>query len=430
MLEAQIPLAVLGEEEEPTFNKRLFSDWVFWLAVGLPFLLRLLEGLHFHFPSVPYLRLGTFGTVPILFNIKDAALRSLFDTTFVEIHLALIGIAILMRADVSAGFWGFELGMLFVGWLMLLVGIGQGEQAYTAHWTFGYSMLIRFSRLGASFAAVAYMLWAARERLSMAWRLTWHPGDAESSEDSALGWSLWGIVGGCAIYLSWALASGMGFDTAMVMLIVQIAIIIILARVIADGGIFWCSASLDPMINTSLITGTEHMTPRTVSMMVMSNQMPMAPRGNILPNMMDGLKLASVLKISPGRMMSFMFAGVGLASIFSLAAVLYIAYTHGAQYLNPQTFNFTAAWPWETAERYILHRSGPNTAVLLTMIGGAAAMLRFIWLHRKFQWWPLYPFAFALAESATMEMLWLSLLIGWVIRVVVLRMGAQPDTVE
>jgi hypothetical protein len=57
------------------------------------------------------------------------------------------------------------------------------------------------------------------------------------------------------------------------------------------------------------------------------------------------------------------------------------------------------------------------------MIGGAAAMLRFIWLHRKFQWWPLYPFAFALAESATMEMLWLSLLIGWVIRVVVLRMG-------
>ncbi len=423
---ALIPLAVVGEGDKPSFNRELTKDWVFWMAAGLPFFLRLLEGLNFHYPIVPSLTLGRLGGIGEVFGIVDPRWVSLLGSNYIEIHLALVGVAILMRSEVSAGLWGFEWFMLGIGALFFYSGIGQGQASYTPEWTWGYSLFKRFARLGGSIVAVGYMLYSARLQLARAWRLAWRPGEALNDDELFLRWGFWLVGLGSVLYLGWAVLSGMEMDTALIMLGLHAVVIVVVSRIVADGGLLWCSVSLDPMINTALLTGTEHMSGRGVTMMVLSNQMPMAPRGNILPSIMDGFRMGSAVKASPGKLLASMGLGVAVASIAGLVFVLYLAYTEGALFLHTDTFQGSAGWPWGSGTNYLLHPAGPNSAAWLTTLLGGALMGIFIWLYRSFSWWPFYPFGFAIAESATIEHLWMSLLIGWAIRVIIMRMaGAQ-----
>jgi len=102
----QVPLAVVGEEQTPGFNRALIRDVVFWIAFAVPLALRSLQALHFYFPAVPRVPLGQIGNVYEFF--QNPRWRELFDTTRIEVHLALVGIAVFMRQEVSASLWAFE----------------------------------------------------------------------------------------------------------------------------------------------------------------------------------------------------------------------------------------------------------------------------------------------------------------------------------
>jgi len=416
---AQVPLAVLGEEAVPGFNTALRRDVVFWIAFAVPFVVRMLQGLHHYRPAVPTVTL--VGILPLSSMFQNPSWQSLFDTTSFEIHLALVGIAVLMRQEVSASFWVFEWFYLGVGAILYLIGFGAGTQTNTPQETFGYVMFIYYSRLGGTLAAATILLWAIREQIARAWKLLWHPLSAEDGDDRLLRWVAWLILAGAVLYLGWAYAGGMNLRAALVVLGVHVAVLVVLARIIADGGLFWASLSLDPMRCTVRFLGTDWMSGDTLTFLAFSNQVPMAARANLLPSIMDSFQIGNKTGVRTSRLLWGMVIGVAVATVVSLAVVLWMSYTYGALTLDQGMFLSTASFPFEESANYLTNPATVNVASIWTTALGAALMVLFITLHRRFPWWPVYPLGFALAESATMEHMWLSVFLGWVIHVLIVR---------
>ena len=44
-------------------------------------------------------------------------------------------------------------------------------------------------------------------------------------------------------------------------------------------------------------------------------------------------------------------------------------------------------------------------------------------LRLNFAWWPLHPIGFLMAYSAPMQRIWLSVFIGWILKVLIVRFG-------
>jgi hypothetical protein len=419
----QIPLAVIGDEAEPTFNRELRRDAVFWVAFLIPFLLRLLDGLHFYFPAVPNIPIGDLGSWNELLGVDEPGWKDLFDTTRMEIHLALVGIAILMRQEVSASFWFFQWFYLGVGALMTIAGYGMGQHTYTPQETFGYVMFIYYARLGGTFVAAAMLFWAAREHIARAWQLALRPWRASVEDDYLLRWVVWLILGGAVLYLGWAHAGGMELKIALFMLTIHVAVLVVLARIIADGGLFWVSLSLDPMRSVVRFLGTNAMSGKTLTMMALSNHVPMASRANLLPSIMDSFKLGERTAIGPSKVVRTLVIAIVIATFAGLAAILWISYTYGASNLDSGVFLSTPGFPYDESAKYMQSPAQINaTSIWMTVLGGAL-MAVFIGLHRRLVWWPIYPLGFAVAESATMEHMWLSVFIGWAIHVLIVRLG-------
>jgi len=53
--------------------------------------------------------------------------------------------------------------------------------------------------------------------------------------------------------------------------------------------------------------------------------------------------------------------------------------------------------------------------------GLAAAAV--IAMRARFVWWPLHPIGMAISQSYAMDVMWLSILISWLLKVVLLRYG-------
>jgi len=415
----QVPLALLGNDETPGFNRELRKDVVFWGAFAIPVVLRALQGLHHHFPSVPMVPIGDLGNVGLMF--QDPVWADLFNTTSLQIHLALVGIAILMRSEVSASFWVFEWFYLGVGAFLYSMGPGEGAFAYTPQATFGYVMFIYYCRLGGTLVAATLLLWTARPYITRGWRLLIRGVSERRDGDGLLMWSVPLIVVGIAMYLGWAHAGGMTMGAALLMLIVYVASLVVLARIIADGGLFWASLSLDPMRTTVRFLGTEAMSGETLTMVAFTNHVPMAPRSNILPSIMDSFQFGNKTGVSPNKIVAGMAVGILSVGIFSLATLLWLSYSHGATNLDVGVILSSATFPFAEAGTYMRNAASVNVASIWTTVLGGVLMSIFIFLHRRLLWWPVYPFGFAIAESATMEHMWLSVFIGWFVHVIVVR---------
>lgn len=420
----QVPLAILGEGDVPGFNRALRRDVAFWAAFAVPVLLRFLEGVHFYIPTMPFVRFGSFNG-PSTY-LQDPAWQALFSTTGVEIHLALVGIAVLMRSPVSASFWVFEWFYLGVGVILYTAGFGEGVYTNTPMETFGYNMFIYFSRLGGTLVGAAILLHGSKEQIIRAWQLVWSPRTARDDEERVIRLTMPLIVGGIALYTGWALAGGMGPVSIAIMVVVFIATVIVVARIIADGGLFWASLSLDPMRTTVRVVGTTTMSSGELTTIAISNHVPMANRGNILPSIMDGFQMGRKTGVSDTRVLSGMALGVVVVAVFGLTSLLYIIYTRSALMCDPHLIQSVATFPFEEPIRYLTVAAGTNWPSIFTMLLGGGLMLAFVTLYRRVDWWPVYPFGFAIAESATMEHMWFSVFLGWAIHVIVMRIwGAE-----
>jgi len=141
----------------------------------------------------------------------------------------------------------------------------------------------------------------------------------------------------------------------------------------------------------------------------------------LMPHYLNNFKLAE--ETSTPR--QSLIAAQAIAVVIGLAvawwAHLLLAYTKGAYALQALSYLNWSKAPFDVASRFIALPQGPDPTSYAFMAVGAGAFLGLSYLRATFLWWPLHPAGLLL--GSVMEEQWLSILIAWACKSLILRYG-------
>jgi hypothetical protein len=162
--------------------------------------------------------------------------------------------------------------------------------------------------------------------------------------------------------------------------------------------------------------------PTDLTMMGLFNFFNRAYRGHPMPHGIEGFRIAERLHMDYLRYFLAMAVAVIAGTVCSFWALLVILEKYGAtqvsglgEWFGRETWDQVNLW-FTTPPA---HQAQPTLAIgigLLTTFGLAA-------LRMNLTWWPFHPVGYAVSGSWSMDQLWASIFLAWLIKVLILKYG-------
>ncbi len=423
---AQIPLMIMGDDPHPSWRSSLFRNPLLWIGIAVPFVFHGINGLHEYFPSVPEVKLTS-----ILLSDVFKGSRMLQDLPFsrwagiqLNFYWSVIGISYLLRSEVSLGVWAFEWFYRFEELAFEISGIGYGQHNFSPLHTFGYSLTARYARVGAVVVASGLFLWASRHEL-------WEMGQAafgrrpraiDAHETSEIPWwSFWMLASGLAIYFAWTYLAGMGVIIPFILLVFFLLIAVTTARIVAATGLLWVYDYFVPMQGLQKIVGTARIDPQSFTLVGFVDYAVLPNRANIMPQTLDGMRIARETRITGSHFFLGMTLGVIVTVVISFGIAIAMGYRYGAINLDTAYFQGGGNWLFDRVAGFQRYHVWTDWTVIGIITAGGGFMAGLLYLHRTFLWWPLYPLGFIIAGTPTSAQIWFPLFVGWVAKALVMR---------
>ena len=410
--------------EEALDGKRLlsfFANRFMVLGLLVPFILHLINGLHFYFPSVPQ--------IPTLIlagpYFPKHGLFSGFHKLKIFIYPAFIGFAFLTSRQISFSFWlFFLLGGLLYG---LLGVLGYNIPTAALGVTFGPALSSpeETQVIGAYAVFFIFILWLARHHLLDVARQCFFIGKRKKSEvqwvsPKVSGWGFWL---GTAILIFWCRKFGMPLRVALLLLGAFFFIMLVSSKVICQGGIPYLTLSAAPTDGLLSFFGSRFFTNLGLIMAaVMQKVMFVDLRESMMPSLVHGAKVSEGI-----RNRRMVYTGIILAAVtgvvVSFVAMLALCYKYGIRGLQVDWATRTTLGVYENVQRLLEVPGEPHQWVLIFSAIGAVVMLILVILYQRLYWWPIHPIGYLTAYSSAMRILWFSFMVGWLCNHLSLRYG-------
>ncbi len=414
----QVPLEMVGST---TAMRYLFLNPLMWVCFIFSAGLYLVRGLHAYFPSLPDVNLQR--QTEVLFPTGPF---SVFNYMPIHIYPEMIGIAYLLSREVAFSFWFFFLLRRLQQALRIWLGINiEHEQFFTMQTIGGYTVLA-FS-----------LLYTARHYIADVLRLAIRGANGEKAErtmgDNPVGSARLLIFGAAMCFIGiwvWYRIVGIDWFYGLLTLIGLLITSIVVSRVVCEAGIFVYSSPF--RVNQALfdIFGTDRIGARNTVMLTAVSWVQIRSTATMaMPYLMQAFKIGSVANLNRRHLLYAMLASICIAILACHVLYPYIIYTHGVGKLG--------WWP---------SRSAFNTANLLgnnllsprhMTVGNFTALLwgaAFTWFLVKmrltFLSFPFHPLGFVAWLGWPIDRYWLSILIGWAIKVAVLRFAGYKAWYE
>jgi hypothetical protein len=240
-------------------------------------------------------------------------------------------------------------------------------------------------------------------------------------------WALWGLLASGALLIGWCAAAGMSVGVAVFSMLVFFGFVVGLSRIVCEGGVMWMAGTLPipQFLQTTL--GTQAM-PRGDWIQVQAQSfLSDDPRCLVAPNLFHGMKLADATQSSVWKMMAAMGAALAVGTVFSLVENVWLAYRYpgGAINLSSPRYAGRGSDIWRGLLGQLDPPRHPQPAQIAFMGVGAATAWGLGFLRARWVWWPLHPVGYVFAQTWAMEWCWLSVLIAWLAKTIVLRYGGH-----
>ena len=237
--------------------------------------------------------------------------------------------------------------------------------------------------------------------------------------------AVWGAIGGVLFIVFWLRMSGMSARVIPMFLFGAFVVFLGLARIVAEGGVGFCRAQMVPPPFVVYGLGTELLDTSTLVSMGFTYAWSTDIRTTVMASSINGFKLVDTLGIRKRPLMWAIFLAVLVSMIGSIWITLKLAYTYGG--INLQRW-FFGGLP-RTAFDFVADKlRNPVTPDIVwprwffTGIG-AAVMAVLMFARHRFTWWPLHYLGFPIGDTWVMEWVWFSILLGWLLKVLVLKYG-------
>lgn len=404
-------------------EQRLFAflgDPFLLSGLCVPLFIHTLGGLAAHFPTVPAL------PTEILAGSYFPATGFLsgFQKLKIFIYPAFIGFAFITTRQVSFSFWLF---FLLAG---LLAGILQASGVQIPDSALGtlYGPVISRPEetqvIGASIVFFCFMIWLARTYLLETVMQCLRPG----TPSPGAGWlspraSLLGTAAGLAALCGWSAFWGMGLGPSVMLYAAFFTVMLVVARLVCQGGIPYASLNTAPSDATLSLFGSGPLGNMGLVLgMSLQKMLFVDVRESLLPSLMHAGKISERMG-RRGFMGLALAAAVLLAVAASFLGMLYLCHRHGIQELDMDWATRTTQTVFANSRRLLDAPQAPDPWVLLFILAGAVVMSVLVLCYYLFPWWPIHPIGYMLAFSSSMRILWFSFLVGWACNTLCLRYG-------
>lgn len=391
----------------------LFSNRLFLLGFAFTAMITLINGLNFHYPVVPNLRLRT--NIGHLFTEKP---WNAIGWMPIAIYPWIVGLVFFIPLDLSFSVWFFYLFTKFqrivasvVGWRSL-PGFPYFNQQTTGGW------------LG----LLVIALWLTRKHLkdvfikALRFRARTPEESSAQKEPMSPRTALIGLVLGSSFLVLFCMAGGMSFWIALPFFFLLVGLEITITRIRAELGppqheLGWVGP--DTILATTI--GPRRLGGKNLTVLTFLYFTDRAIASHSMPHQLEGFKIAERLGMNARRLAAAMMIAVVVGVVSALWSLLYSAYNKGVA----SGFMGYVGIPWESFNRLArwLRYPGDTNYPELGFIGaGFLFSLTMMFLRVRFLWWPLHPVGYALSTSGwVINYIWFSFLASWFVKWVILK---------
>ncbi len=429
------PIAIFTKALLPSGNgalSEIFHSRLFWLGGGLVILLYTNNYL------VAVAELDWI-TIPTIFEISELAL--FFDVRtlgHIPVYFSVIGFAFLLATRVS-----FSVGIAPVLFKQLTVVLGGVGITLGGGGYFGANPE-KFLVFGGYLAMALVIAYTGRAYylavLKKAFRL---PGPESVEPHAVLGMRLFMVafvvcvVWIASICLDWQLAV---LYTAMLMMM-----FIVMSRIIAETGLFFMQSYWLPCAVLIGIFGAQALGPQTMLILyLLCMVLAVDPREAFMPFIVNALKIVDTCKVKLSPVAGSVAVAMGVGLIIATVVTITLQYRHGVPFADAWATKSVPTMPFNEAVSYTQRLTGQGTlaasetisgfarftaispqsgSLIWAALAGAGLVLLCTFGRLRWTWWPLHPVAFLIWTSYPALWFAWSFLIGWILKVLVIRYG-------
>ncbi|MGD0112100.1 MAG: DUF6785 family protein, partial [Armatimonadota bacterium] len=414
----QLPMAV-SEPSTPLWRNPLL-----WIGFAIAGSIDLVNGLHYIYPSVPYLSiaptLDAGGSNDLMNYITDLPWSGIgwLPVTF---YPAVIGIAFLMPLDLlfSSVFFFFWWKLMFV--IAAATGVSQGYSEaektvfpYVNEQMFGGYLAI----------AIGPMLIGRRYFREVWLRILGRPSEVDdSNEGMSYRTAAIGIVLGIAVLVAFAVHGGLSLPLAALFFVIYYLVSLAVARVRAEFGSPVHDFHLaGPGQTITYVAGTAALRQSDLSMLSLLWWFNRAYRNHPIGTSIEGVQMARRTRSSSRALV----AAIVLATVVGAVAVfwgwLHYAYIMGvgSKWNGGDSRGVEMV---QSLQTWIQNPTQPNPGAFFGIGAGFVITMLLAAARTTFMGWPFHPVAYALSASWSIHLVWMPMLIAWIIKALVLRYG-------
>lgn len=400
----QIPLEIA------TNLPRLLRNRLFWTGFGVAGGIDILNGLHHLHPIIPGIPLIMF------FKFSDHALTPPWDAlgwTSLSIYMFAIGMCFFLPTDLIFSCWFFYLFYKAERILARMSGV---------HGMPGFPFTVQQSA-GAYIGLCLLALWISRHHLRALVRtLLGQPGGLPEANEPLPYRTTAFLLLICTVYLvGFGVAAGASLWIMCLFFAIFFAFSIAIARMRAELGppahdLHYCGP--DQLLNQAL--GTHGAGGANLAVFALFYSFNRAYRSHPAPVALESWKIAERLTLPPRRFLFAMVSAVVLGTVFSFWAYLHCMYSHGMPGTSGQVMG---AEPWEQLASLLQDPKPANLPAMAALALGFLFSLFLACMRLAFVWWPFHPVGYAVSSTWSMDHLWFSMFLTWLLKSLLLRYG-------
>ena len=418
-----VPLALIRDDS----RRALVRSKVFWSGFGVAFALQNLAALAFLIPNVPHLPLKP--SEPDLSLASGSGLFSVppwnaVGTLNLGFYPLVIGLAYFLPLDVSCSCWFFYLLRKLEAVLAATWGLHEGgaNGAYSQFPYFGEQGLGGFLALGILALASLRGLWPSLWRTAV--RSDQRGGD-DREEAMPYRVALVGLALGLAGLTAFGVALGLSVGVALAFLALYLLVVLAYTRIRAEAGLPWAfGPDMTPHQLLIVGAGTSAFTPGQMVGLTQFQWMDLDYRCVSMPAQLEAMKIAAEGRLNLRHLTGAVVLATVIGTLSSWLAILTCYYHYGAATAHVNDWRTSmGSTPWYILDGW-LGRSAPGDRTRLLAVGAGACVTWLLMAARaRFLWWPFHPVGYVLTGTFTLEWLWCSLFVGWLVKGLLLRYG-------
>jgi len=410
-----LPMEMTADSLHPFANKAFFGSRVMWVGFGLAVLLQLQNGLKFHLPAIPALRLSV--------NLSPLFRETPWNAVgWVPGYIwpVVVGITVLLRGEVSLSLWFFFWFTKLQRIISHVLGFKSGGEMTT----WGEPGWLGMQPVGGYIAYVALSFWVARGHLRDVWDET--VGTRRHSAGEPLSYRVCFIgIACCFAALLWfCAAAGMSLPAALAQMVIYVILAMALTKVVAESGLLFVQATLSSLETMATFAGTAGIGPRSLTIGMFIERAFMTDlRAFLMPSFCQSLKIADLAGMDKRRMLQAFAVTIVLSTVICYWANLKIVYTHSGMACNPWFITGAGPGGFRLLANFLQTPREPSLTNAVAMAAGGGFTLLLFYLRQHFMWFPFHPVGFIMMQTYPMKVLWFSIFIGWAIKAVIARYG-------